>query len=379
MSGPWFSYGQPNSYGMPASYGAPASYGRSMTLDAAGSDPMLSQGLATTREALLGGLRLDELADLGASATQRGPAATDGLPPPGLATHLDSHGAAERAAMVLFEALSHLRFEVASEPGGGAQLYAGAKTLVEVTRPGAAHFIAELARVQAQAPLRAARAAEILTQVAPPHAYFAAVLGLQPGRHARTLELLQAALAIAHAVCQRFKVALAVPRPTEFSAQIQPMIDVPQHASFPAGHALQAHLTARLLSRLCQANDQQQRLLRALADRIGENRIVAGVHFPVDCSVGRLIGDSLASWLLSACGEREAATVAWRGGNFDGSALDAATDYAPSTEAFSDSAAGATRSETAAVLPLFAQLWTRAQAEWPTPRPSQSPVQGTGA
>jgi hypothetical protein len=375
MSGPWFSYGQPNSYGMPASYGAPASYGRSMALDPAGSDPMLAQGLATTREALLGGLSLDERADLAAAVTLRGEVADDGLPPPGLATHLDAQGADERGVMVLFEALSNLGFEVGAAPRDGARLLVGSKVLVEVKRPPAACFIAELERVQAQAPLRAARAAEILTQLTPPHAYFATVLGLQPGRHAHTLELMQATLAIAHAVCQRVKVGLAVPRPSELSAQIQPMIDVPQHASFPAGHALQAHVTARLLTRLCPANEQQQRLLRALADRIAENRIVAGVHFPVDCRFGRLIGDSLSSWLLSACGVRESSSVAWRGGRFDGTALGAPTDFTPSSEAFSDSAADATRSDTAASLPLYARLWERAAGEWPALRQPESPVQ----
>lgn len=371
MPGPWFSYGKPHSYGRPSSYGAPASYGRAAGAGDPGptsGDPLLVEALASTRDALLAGLSLEALASLAIGATQRWASAGDGLPPLGKPELLHAQGDDVRAALVQFEVLGSFSFAAASTPSEWVTLSAGSTVIVRARRPPREHFLAELDRVQAQAPLRATRAAEIITQVTPPHAYFAAVLGLQSGRHPRTLELVLATLAAAYAVGQRFKLALAAPRPTEYSSQIQPMIEVPQHCSFPAGHAVEAHITARILSALTAASPQQRKLLRALADRVAENRVVAGVHFPVDCRFGRLIGDSLGSYLLSACGVRESADAAWQGGSFDGGL--STGDFAPSAAPFSDNQTGAQASPSPAVLPLYAQLWARAAAEWPAPSPA---------
>jgi hypothetical protein len=367
MPGPWFSYGQPNSYGQSNSYGAPNSYGRAAAADAVAvsGDPMLVAGLATTREALLSRLGLDQRAKLALDASRRWTPAPDGLPALGQDDLLDAQGAEVRAALVQFEVLGSLSFTAPASEAEWAVLQAGGQVIVRGKRPSRARLEAELDRIQAQAPLRESRAAEILTQIAPPHAYFGAVLGLQAGRHARTLELVQATLAVAYAVGQRFKLALAVPRPTEFSGQIQPMIEVPQHGAFPAGHALEAHVTARVLSELCRASDQQRILLRALADRVAENRIVAGVHYPVDCCFGRLIGDCLASYLLSGCGVVEKGYKAWRGGSFEGDK--AAIDFDPAPASFKDDQGGAPTADTPLLLPLYQRLWTRALQEWPAP------------
>lgn len=371
MSGPWFSYGQANSYGRSASYGAPSSYGqsnsygRSAAADAvAGSgDPMLVEGLATTREALLARLTLEERDSLALDASQRWAADTDGLPLLNKVERLDAQGAEVRAALVLFEVLGGLSFSAPESPADWARLRAGEDVLVQGKRPTREHFRKALDRIQALAPLRPTRAAEILTQIAPPHAYFGAVLGLQAGRHPYTLELVQATLAVAYAVGQRFKLALAVPRPSEHSGQIQPMIEVPQHDSYPAGHAIEAHVTARVLVALCRASDQQALLLRALADRVAENRIVAGLHFPVDCRFGRLIGDCLASYLLAACGIDEPGSKGWRGGSFNGEPP--APDFNAESTPFGDHQKGKYGAETPPKLPFYQRLWTRARLEWP--------------
>jgi len=360
MSGPWFSYGRRTSYGRSNSYGAESSYGRAAGAEgpATSGDPMLVEGLATTRAALLGALPLPDRAAPENQASQRWRDAGDGLPAMGSPESLDSQGAEVRAALVQFEVLSSLSFESPQTPADWARLKVGTDTLLALRRPPRSLFLAELARIQAQAPLRASRAAEILTQIAPPHAYFGAVLGLQAGKHPRTLELVEATLAAAYTVGQRFKQALAVPRPTEFSGQIQPMIEVPQHGAFPAGHAIEAHVTARVLGALCATSVQQRTLLRALADRVAENRIVAGVHFPIDCHVGRLIGDCLGSYLLSACGVDESSGVPWQGASFDGTTA-APGDFGPSLPGTVPT------SGPRADLPLYARLWARARLEWP--------------
>ena len=67
------------------------------------------------------------------------------------------------------------------------------------------------------------------------------------------------------------------------------MIDPPVTPSFPAGHALQATLIARCLREAWgQGPGRQSRrdMLDYLAFRIGQNRIIAGLHFPLDITAG---------------------------------------------------------------------------------------------
>jgi hypothetical protein len=68
------------------------------------------------------------------------------------------------------------------------------------------------------------------------------------------------------------------------------MIDPPATPSFPSGHSLQAWLIARCL----EATHPPMRplhLVRDLANRIGENRIIAGLHYPQDHVIGQAVGE----------------------------------------------------------------------------------------
>ena len=380
MADSQFSWGSPYSWGSPFSWGSPQSWGRTQSWGspAALADPAVASGLTTTRDALLATVDSDDRALLARSGiTTRWKPVGDGLPAPDRPASIDLQGADVRATLLQFELMGGLQFatEPVSESGGWARLTQASGTLIlEARRPGRDRFLAELDRVQALAALRSSRAAEVLTQMAPPYAYFAAVLNLQPGRHPRTLELVQACVNFASAVGQRFKLALAVPRPGEYSGQIQAMIEVPQHHSFPAGHALEAYVTAGVLGALTGASDQQAGMLRALAFRIAENRVVAGVHFPADCRFGRLIGDGLARYLLAGCG----VAGNWRSGSFDGRRLLPASDldFLPDTAPFGDDMAAQPGYQAAApALPLLSHLWSRARAEW-FPADDSAPVQG---
>ena len=376
MSNSGFSYTGRHSYSSAQSYAGAYSY-----MGAAGSagydgqfggNPLLTQGLQSTREDLLGCLSGEERAAAGELLQQpiwKDPA-PDGLPQPETVTRLTRHGREVRAALYQFELLSHVQFKLGSGAGlRYAELHVetgkGRAKLMSVTRPTRPYFEQHLRRVQAMAPLRESRMAEILTQVTPPMAYFASLLNLQEGRHAKTLELLQTALQFSYAVCMRFKHGLAVPRPSEHSSQVQPMLEVPLHPAYPAGHSLEAHVSATLLGALAKAPALQQRLLRRLATRIAENRVVAGLHFPIDCTAGRLMGDALASYFLAICRPDSG----WRGGCFDGAALDPATageqEFSARLEAFEDDADNAMGlAGGGPQLPLLQKLWSLAEAEW---------------
>jgi membrane-associated phospholipid phosphatase len=143
--------------------------------------------------------------------------------------------------------------------------------------------------------------AEILTQVSVPYSFFAAVLNLQPGRHRRTFELMSLAATFASAVGQRFKHHFRVIRPADRSSLVQPLLQTPSHSAFPAGHATQAYLIRDVLIAVmgAAATAEVQGQLTALADRIGENRVVAGVHYVVDIAEGGRLGTALAAHLVA--------------------------------------------------------------------------------
>jgi len=102
----------------------------------------------------------------------------------------------------------------------------------------------------------------------------------------------------------RIKQALAVPRPVEFSPQIMPMIQTPGHGSFPAGHSAESFMVASVLSALMQDEGRTRyaewdAYLARLAARISVNRVIAGVHFPIDLAAGMVLGLSLGQYFVA--------------------------------------------------------------------------------
>ncbi len=78
------------------------------------------------------------------------------------------------------------------------------------------------------------------------------------------------------------------------------MLMTPGHGSYPAGHSTQSYSMAALLKQLLAdaggtGHDAEiGALLDKLAWRIGENRIVAGLHYKDDIVQGGVLGTKLA-------------------------------------------------------------------------------------
>ncbi len=93
------------------------------------------------------------------------------------------------------------------------------------------------------------------------------------------------------------------------------MLLTPSHGSFPAGHSTQCHFLMTILAKLARATPGSEvgRLLRRLADRIGENRVIAGVHYEPDIIAGAKLGDSLGEYFIaSAQTPRSALNWLWK-------------------------------------------------------------------
>jgi acid phosphatase (class A) len=80
------------------------------------------------------------------------------------------------------------------------------------------------------------------------------------------------------------------PRPSLQDKRVHPPIGVPKNASYPSGHSTLGNLDALVLAEL--APDLKEALL-ARGAQIGNDRIIAGVHFPSDVAAGHTLAQDL--------------------------------------------------------------------------------------
>ncbi len=354
----------------PQMHGSEPGVGGGRPLEAYGfsgfpGNSLLAAGLYEARAASLLNAR-PAVGALGNGAPPWGnPPSSTGLPAmddPGASHRL---GSRPRAAVAVFELMSSVSFAT-NAANEKAVLSVAGRDLASIRRPSRSYFEQQLDLVEAESSLRDRRYTEILSQVAPPMAYYASIVNMQAERHGKSLLLLNTALDFAYAVTARFKHALACPRPSEYSAVIQPMIEVPLHPSFPAGHAVEGHVLAGLLAQLVPSmGGDKARYLRRAAARIAHNRVIAGLHFPIDLVAGRLLGDALASYWLACAG----AATQWQGGSFDLDGASGNLDFSAGKlnedgPAFQDVGCRPALAVTAVPMPFLQQMWKDAQAEW---------------
>ena len=83
-------------------------------------------------------------------------------------------------------------------------------------------------------------------------------------------------------------------RPSQICPMLFPPVPVPGHATYPAGHALIGQLTSECLSDLLPSYSVP---LDKLAERVGLNRVIAGLHFYQDVAVGADVARQLLPFL----------------------------------------------------------------------------------
>jgi membrane-associated phospholipid phosphatase len=192
--------------------------------------------------------------------------------------------------------------------------YSGGR-IAKIIRPSLSTFQTQIPLVLSWADLRYERANEILAQIDPQYAFWSSIVPMRPDRTRWTLELINITLQFCVYVEMRFKHALGCWRPIDLNPQIQPMITTPGHGSFPSGHATQAYAVAHVLASLLNLdptygpkggtssrNQQLFTQLQRQAGRIATNRVVAGVHFPIDSMAGRMLGVALGEYIVARSG-----------------------------------------------------------------------------
>jgi hypothetical protein len=104
-----------------------------------------------------------------------------------------------------------------------------------------------------------------------------------------------------------------------------------------------------------------------MALRIAENRVVAGVHYPVDSLAGRLLGESVARYLLASVAELPAQPSVLRFGHADfGQAALALPDegFAPAQSPECSEVAAPADAPGLPMLKDHARLWELVCREW---------------
>jgi acid phosphatase (class A) len=85
------------------------------------------------------------------------------------------------------------------------------------------------------------------------------------------------------------------PRPFSASADVKAIGELPTTGSYPSGHATRGYIVAILLSNMVPEKSAE---LFARGREYGENRVLAGVHYPTDVEAGRLSATAIAAALM---------------------------------------------------------------------------------
>jgi hypothetical protein len=196
-----------------------------------------------------------------------------------------------------------LQFEFGKPQGRQVSLSHGGNPVVTLVRPELSVFKKQLADVLSYASLRPDRTAEALWQIDGQWAFWGALLPARLPAIPYVQEIVTAVTQMAVFVEMRFKHEFACPRPANYSVQVQPMLTTPGHGTYPMGHATQIFTVGRVLKELIRESfgnlpaDLATQMDR-LSLRMSENRIVAGVHFPVDLWAGVGLGLRLGEYAV---------------------------------------------------------------------------------
>lgn len=99
------------------------------------------------------------------------------------------------------------------------------------------------------------------------------------------------AVALSNAAATGLKEGIDRPRPPRRYPDQDPLVAVPDTASFPSGHAATSFAGATILS---LAFPRVAPGLLVLAAAIGFSRVYLGVHYPLDVLAGAVLGAAIA-------------------------------------------------------------------------------------
>ena len=317
-----------------------------------------------------------------------------------------------RMAVLYGELAAQVNGEYAIPADGRVSVkLAGIEICTITGKPDVRYLRKQLVYLRNYADLRLDRLPEINQQIYDLLSFMGSLGRLDASQKSYTLEFLTILQKLAFDVEMRVKHACWCPRPIDFSDYVMPMIQTPDHSTFPSGHACESFALATGLNECLHPAEGLRGGLKKwalpfrLAHRIAVNRTVAGVHFPVDSAAGAVLGMAIGDGIcgLAKTYARHAAKpkaslrhlifepVALEKRSKGQKKVEASTDADDSNaiqqghaskdrrftfEASQDFESGWLRraakkfpkakSQKAPVLPVLGQYWTKVQQEWQT-------------
>ena len=144
---------------------------------------------------------------------------------------------------------------------------------------------------------------EILNQNQNQQLCFLQLLMMNRNSHPATYFAIKVMARIGEAVMIHFKRHFNRARPSQVCPTLFPPVPVPGHASYPAGHAVIANLTAACLKDIVKgpanapSRSSFDEALDLLAHNIGLNRVIAGLHYRSDIKAGAKAGKDTYDFL----------------------------------------------------------------------------------
>jgi hypothetical protein len=143
---------------------------------------------------------------------------------------------------------------------------------------------------------------EILNQHQNQQLCFMQLMMMTNTSHPATFTALKYTARIGEAVMIHLKDKFKRARPSQVCPMLYPPAAVPGHASYPAGHAVIAHMTAKcLIDVTTKVNppvvSPYVDALTKLAERISINRVIAGFHYRSDIAAGAIVADKAYPFL----------------------------------------------------------------------------------
>jgi acid phosphatase (class A) len=111
-----------------------------------------------------------------------------------------------------------------------------------------------------------------------------------------TTALLDRVDATEHPIIDSAKKYWSRPRPPLQDKRVHPPIDLPKNTSYPSGHSTYGDLNAMILAELVP--DLKDKVT-ARGLQIGDDRIIAGVHFPSDVEAGHTLAKAIIDKLMA--------------------------------------------------------------------------------
>ncbi|RAI01710.1 hypothetical protein DLJ53_09880 [Acuticoccus sediminis] len=144
---------------------------------------------------------------------------------------------------------------------------------------------------------RADRMAEIEFEADNLTPKFARLLVMNDTSHPATAEVIDAILIAGRLAHFYFKDKFNRCRPCQLEPDIDPVVDIPGHPSYPSGHSNQHHMIAFALTEFAPLYKQR---LEEIAHRVAENREYAGVHYASDTRAGKELAQKFYPFVRKA-------------------------------------------------------------------------------